>query len=196
MVNKNIEEELKNNYDSHELFINQNKEDLINLKKDLMRRHNETIVELNKEDFIDYEEIILQNNNSKEIWEQVVSRIIMDKIYHRFYNVEIPNEPLNRDKTFNYIRYANTRSDRFHIIINYNNPYLYEEILNYIDDTTPFITMIYLPECFNTFHSIEINNNKYNIWELYDYNLFDNFQEKITSSDIRKRVNLKKVKDR
>ena len=129
-----LEKELEENNCFHEIFENQNIDDLNTLKRIISKSDKDIAIELNEEDFI---------NNENNDYEYIITKMIIKHIRDKYRNMEIPNEQINRDKVFEYIRLVNPKEARLHIFNNYHNELLFEELLKYVDDNVPFATMIY-----------------------------------------------------
>ena len=210
MDNKYLERELDKDIlekIQHEIFENVNKKDLDKLKekiKDLPFKN--IIVEFDMEKINNSKLLNMYpygSSKSLNIWDQFVAIQVL-KAFKKEINDEIEYIEKEEDIIYNagekeylesaIITYSNGVKFLFgmmnmligiHFIIKENNKALCNAVSSYLDEDSP-ITMIY---CNNNFIYKVKNKDSLKenwLWDIYDYKLFDGFNEGIDSKKIRK----------
>lgn len=133
MNNKVSEKE--SNKQIHKIIEHQNNENLNRLKEMINKSENEIAIEISEKEF---------NNINNENYEYIISKKILEHIRDKYRNMEVPNKQINRYKAFDHVKLINPKKVKLHIFYNCKNELLFEELLNYIDNTVPFTSMIYL----------------------------------------------------
>ena len=184
---KILERELRDNHDTHEIFKHQSRILLSDLE-DNLKESNEIVLNINLNSIMPFYRLTTKMKHEEyedeNFWQHAVSVLFMQDLKDR-YNVEtihnlaeekkvltrvdiedyskVENVLINRNDVIEAIKSLNP--SRVHIILEYmKNDDVIEEVLHYIDEDIPFVTMIYydgeIPE--------EIINGKYHA-KVFDY---------------------------
>lgn len=214
--NEILEREFINNYGIHEVFEYQSTSDLDNLVKSI-KDSNEILLQININNIIPFYK---HRNNFKDdseeeskYWNHIISILFMTQLKEK-YNLDmvhdleeekkiITREPfetyqqyesalLDRNDFIEAIRNLNLDNTRVHIVIrSFNNENVWKELLNYLEDNLPFITMIYSDGDMSVGKTItkeeELPTNN------YKYRNFERCEEGLTSYKLLTDKQYKKV---
>ena len=213
MENVFLEREFNNNHEVHEIFKYQRNEDIDDLEKMVTESDdNEILLKININNimpFLKHKSNIEKDSEDEEkFWNHVVSTLFMSQLNDKYKNESIHNIDeekkvltrdefdvyqkvesalINRDDVIESIRNQNIDNPRLHIIINYfNNENVWKELVNYLEDDLPFITMIYSESDLFRFkeENAEINDMDYPS-DLYSYKVFKKSEEGIESNRLK-----------
>lgn len=211
--NEFLEREFNNNHEVHEIFKYQRNEDIDNLEKNILESNgNEILFKININNimpFLKHKSNIEKDSEEEEkFWNHVVSILFMSQLDDKYkiesvHNVDeekkiitrdnfdvyqkVESALINRDDVIELIRNLNLDNPRLHIIITYfNNENVWKELVNYLEDDLPFITMIYSESDLFRFkeEDAEINDMDYPS-DLYSYKVFKKSEEGIESNRLK-----------
>ena len=211
--NEFLEREFNNNHEVHEIFKYQRNEDIDNLEKNILESNgNEILLKININNimpFLKHKNNIEKDSEEEEkFWNHVVSILFMSQLDDKYkiesvHNVDeekkiitrdnfdvyqkVESALINRDDVIELIRNLNLDNPRLHIIITYfNNENVWKELVNYLEDDLPFITMIYSESDLFRFkeEDAEINDMDYPS-DLYSYKVFKKSEEGIESNRLK-----------
>ena len=211
--NEFLEREFNNNHEVHEIFKDQRNEDIDNLEKNILESNgNEILFKININNimpFLKHKSNIEKDSEEEEkFWNHVVSILFMSQLDDKYkiesvHNVDeekkiitrdnfdvyqkVESALINRDDVIELIRNLNLDNPRLHIIITYfNNENVWKELVNYLEDDLPFITMIYSESDLFRFkeEDAEINDMDYPS-DLYSYKVFKKSEEGIESNRLK-----------
>ena len=211
--NEFLEREFNNNHEVHEIFKYQRNEDIDNLEKNILESNgNEILLKININNimpFLKHKSNIEKDSEEEEkFWNHVVSILFMSQLDDKYkiesvHNVDeekkiitrdnfdvyqkVESSLINRDDVIELIRNLNLDNPRLHIIITYfNNENVWKELVNYLEDDLPFITMIYSESDLFRFkeEDAEINDMDYPS-DLYSYKVFKKSEEGIESNRLK-----------
>ena len=211
--NEFLEREFNNNHEVHEIFKYQRNEDIDNLEKNILESNgNEILLKININNimpFLKHKSNIEKDSEEEEkFWNHVVSILFMSQLDDKYkiesvHNVDeekkiitrdnfdvyqkVESALINRDDVIELIRNLNLDNPRLHIIITYfNNENVWKELVNYLEDDLPFITMIYSESDLFRFkeEDAEINDMDYPS-DLYSYKVFKKSEEGIESNRLK-----------
>ncbi len=198
--NKYLEREFNTNYEYHEIFNYQKNETLDVLEKRIKSSgKNDILLKININNIVPYykhrSNIEHNSDEEKKYWNHVVSILFATQLKEMYEIDSIRNIDeekrvvvrgtfeeykklqdvlLNRDDIIEIIRNLKFDNTRLHIVINYfNNEYVWNELINYLSDDLPFITMIYSD---SDIYRLMFNAKEFPT-EHYKYVMFDKNEE-------------------
>ena len=206
MDNKYLENEIKNNHESHEVFKRQRHSDLDKITD--YTDKNDIVLNITVNNIVPF--ISKSDNREKEnYWNHSVSLILMNELNYRYgikTNHDLEEEKriitradnneynrldsivINRDDVIETIRNLNLDNPRFHIILNYiNKDEIWTELFNYFQDDLPFITMIYSDNDIPGMVDKEYNELN------YEYIIFDKEDDGIVNHPLKAKTYEKKI---
>ena len=212
---ENIEKELDNNRSIHEIFECQSAsviDTVIKRFKD--NDSNEILLQININNIMPFYKhrgnFQKESEEEARFWEHLVSILFMSQLKERHdfdivHDIEeekkvMTREPfeiykqvegalLDRNDVIETIRSLGLESPRLHIVLSsFNNELVWSELINYLNEGLPFITMIYSSGNVTT-----IEKDGKPLTEKYKYKLFSRDDERLTSRRLLTDKQYKKV---
>ena len=166
--NEYLEREFNNNYKVHEIFKYQGHATLDTLIKKI-KDSNEILLEINNNNITPFykhrENFEFESIEEYSFWNHIISVLFMQELSDS-YDIETNHDILlekkiltgesfedyqkyekiliNRNDVIEAIKKLNVDKKRVHIVLRFvNNEFIWKELVNYLEDDLPFITMIY-----------------------------------------------------
>lgn len=216
--NEILEREFQNNYSIHEVFEYQSVSTLESvIKKINQSEKNEILLQININNMMPFYKLkaTLKNNDQEErkFWNHLISILFMTQLEEKYgvdslHNIEVEKKLMTREPFENYSKYENiiiNRNDviesikkmnldglRLHFIIrSFNDECIWKELVHYLGDKLPFVTMIYSDGNMPAWR-IDSEEEK-ELTDLYKFKSFDGLEEGIASDKLLTDKQYKKV---
>lgn len=216
--NEILEREFQNNYSIHEVFEYQSVSTLESvIKKINQSEKNEILLQININNMMPFYKLksTLKNNDQEErkFWNHLISILFMTQLEEKYgvdslHNIEVEKKLMTREPFENYSKYENiiiNRNDviesikkmnldglRLHFIIrSFNDECIWKELVYYLGDKLPFVTMIYSDGNMPAWR-IDSEEEK-ELTDLYKFKSFEGLEEGIGSDKLLTDKQYKKV---
>lgn len=203
LENKYLEREFNYNYQVHEIFKYQQHRTLDTLIKKINEK-KELLLEIDINAIMPFykhrNNFEFESDEEYDFWDHVISNLFMQELNEKYkivtlHDIETEKRILTRDSFKEYekrkgllldrndvietIRQLNLDSNRIHLVIRFvNNEFIWKELVNYLDDDLPFITMIYSDSDIYRFKVDQKEFNGQNLpTNVYKYKIFDKDKE-------------------
>lgn len=200
--NEFLDREFNNNYQVHEIFKYQKHRTLDTLKKNI-KENDELLLEIDINNIMPFykhrNNFDFESIEEYNFWNHVVSVLFMQELsenYNIYTNHDILTEKkiltrdsfeeyqkyesilINRNDVIETIKNLNLDNKRIHIVLRFvNNEFIWKELVNYLEDDLPFITMIYSDSDIYRF-KVERNEMECGFpTDEYKYKIFDKNKE-------------------
>lgn len=200
--NKYLEREFNNNYQVHEIFKYQKHGTLDTLIKNIKEKH-EPLLEIDINNIMPFykhrNNFEFESIEEYNFWNHVISILFMQELSDN-YNIETNHDVLaekkiitrdsfeeyqkyesiliNRNDVIETIKNLNLDTKRLHIVLRYvNNEFIWKELVNYLEDDLPFITMIYSD---SDIYRFKVNGKEIECGfptDVYKYKMFEKDKE-------------------
>lgn len=216
--NEILERELNNNHSIHEVFEYQRVSTLDNIIKRIKASDdNEILLQINMNIMIPFYKLkaTIKNDPEQEskFWNHLVSLLFISQLSEKheintLHDIEVEKKIMTREPFDGYHKYEDiivNRNDvieaikglkldnpRLHIIIrSFNDECIWKELVHYLGDKLPFVTMIYSDGNMPVWR-IDSEEEK-ELTELYKFKNFDGNEEGIGSDKLLTDKQYKKV---
>jgi len=209
MDNKILERELNNNYEYNEIFTYQRYGTLESVS-DVVKENKELLFEININNIIPYykhrSKFKYESEEEYRFWNHIISILFITELKEKYdidilHYIDEEKKIVTKNEFDDYLKYEHillNREDvieilkklnikRLHLIVRYvNNEYIWKEIVNYLQNDLPFITMIYSDGDIYKTKKDGIGETSF-VEDVYGYKKFDRYEEGIEIKSIRKK---------
>lgn len=200
--NEFLEREFNNNYQVNEIFKYQRHRALDKLMRNIKEK-NELLFEIDINIIMPFykhrNNFEFESEEEYNFWNHALSILFMQELSEN-YNIETKHDILtekkiltredfeeyqkyedvliNRNDVIEAIKQLNLDSNRIHIVLRFvNNEFIWKELVNYLDEDLPFITMIYSDSDIYRFKVNGKNHEEGFPTDIYKYKIFDKERE-------------------